>query len=153
MGDRPNSCGPAWGPWPTERLLPSPTRASKRWPLLRMRIPSSAAALQRSLTIGAAASSLASNGSIARRDELGHAGNPSSEPQRVTVPRVSVVVPTFRRATCLRELIGALEAQTLPPEDFDVFIVDDASPDETADVLADLAATTLVNLQVLRNER
>jgi GT2 family glycosyltransferase len=50
-------------------------------------------------------------------------------------------------------LIGALEAQTLPREDFDVIIADDASPDETAHVLADIAKKTTVNLRVVRSDR
>jgi glycosyltransferase involved in cell wall biosynthesis len=65
--------------------------------------------------------------------------------------RVSVVIPTFQRASSLPGLIAALEAQTLSADDFDVIIVDDASGDETPAVLNDLAARARVNVRVLRN--
>jgi glycosyltransferase involved in cell wall biosynthesis len=68
-------------------------------------------------------------------------------------PKVSVVVATFNRAARVPELIAALEAQTLPHEEFDVIVVDDASSDETADVLAGLAANARINLRVIRCER
>jgi glycosyltransferase involved in cell wall biosynthesis len=69
------------------------------------------------------------------------------------MPKVSVVVPTFERAERLPALIAALEAQSLPRDDFDVIIVDDASRDGTAGVLEHLVATAGVKLRVLRNER
>jgi glycosyltransferase involved in cell wall biosynthesis len=62
-----------------------------------------------------------------------------------------VVIPTFERAARLPGLVAALEAQTLPVEDFDVIIADDGSRDETSAVLADLAARTRLDLRVVRN--
>ncbi len=56
-----------------------------------------------------------------------------------TAPRVSVVVSTYNRVDELRGLIGALEAQTLPADQFEVVIVDDGSTDATPTFLAELA--------------
>lgn len=67
--------------------------------------------------------------------------------------KVSVVIPTFQRASRLPDLVAALEAQTLPSEQFDVLIADDGSADETPAVLAELASRARINLRVLRNER
>jgi glycosyltransferase involved in cell wall biosynthesis len=67
-------------------------------------------------------------------------------------PRVTVVVATYKRAAHLPGLVRALEAQTLPRDEFDVVIVDDASPDGTATTLAELKATTSLALRVVKNE-
>ena len=65
--------------------------------------------------------------------------------------RLSVVIPTFERSARLRSLIAALEAQTLPTEEFEVIVADDGSRDETQRVLAELAERTPINLRVVRN--
>ena len=65
--------------------------------------------------------------------------------------RVSVVIPTFQRAARLPGLVAALEAQSLPVEDFEVIVADDGSRDDTPAVLADLAARTRLDLRVVRN--
>ena len=62
---------------------------------------------------------------------------------------ISVVVPTRNRARRLAALLGALEAQTLPCDDFEVIVVDDASTDETARVLEERGAGPL-RLQAVR---
>jgi len=46
-------------------------------------------------------------------------------------PRVSVVIPTFNRQATLALCLQALEIQSLPPEDFEVIVVDDGSSDAT----------------------
>jgi GT2 family glycosyltransferase len=51
-------------------------------------------------------------------------------------PAVSVVVATYERAARLERLLAALRAQTLAPERFEVIVVDDASADGTAELLA-----------------
>ena len=50
-------------------------------------------------------------------------------------PDVSVVVATFERAGRLERLLGALRAQTLAPDRFEVIVVDDASADGTGELL------------------
>jgi glycosyltransferase involved in cell wall biosynthesis len=70
--------------------------------------------------------------------------------QPVRGRKVSVVISTFQRASRLPALIAALEGQTLPYEDFDVIIADNASPDETPKVLAELVRTSRINLRAVR---
>lgn len=50
------------------------------------------------------------------------------------MPRISVIVPTRNRADLLPELLRALDVQTHP--NYEVIVVDDASSDETPDLLA-----------------
>lgn len=73
-----------------------------------------------------------------------------SEP--ASTPSVSVVVPTYRRPHLLPRLVAALEAQTLPVEQFEVLIVDNASHDDTSGVLAQLAAGSPLQLRPLQVE-
>ena len=51
-------------------------------------------------------------------------------------PSISVVVATYNRAETLRETLRHLQAQTLQPSAFEVIVVDDGSPDNTADMVA-----------------
>lgn len=67
-------------------------------------------------------------------------------------PLVSVAVSTHGRSQLLPRLVAALEAQTLPPERFEVVIVDNASPDDTSAVLDKLASATSIQLRALRAE-
>lgn len=53
-------------------------------------------------------------------------------------PLVSVIVPTRNRAALLRGCVESLVEQTFPAELFEVVVVDDASTDGTAHVVADL---------------
>jgi GT2 family glycosyltransferase len=46
-------------------------------------------------------------------------------------PRVSVVVPTYRRPELLERCLGALVAQDLEPRGFEVIVADDAASSET----------------------
>ena len=54
-----------------------------------------------------------------------------SVPNQVSVPKVSVVVPTFSPGELLNRVVRSIEAQTMPVEDFEVIFVDDGSPDDT----------------------
>jgi glycosyltransferase involved in cell wall biosynthesis len=49
-------------------------------------------------------------------------------------PLLSVILPTYNRASFLRSSLASLTAQTVPPEEFEVLVVDDGSTDETAGV-------------------
>jgi GT2 family glycosyltransferase len=59
---------------------------------------------------------------------------------------VCVVCSTYRRADRLPRLVAALEAQTFPRHRFEVRIVDNGSHDDTAEVLAGLAARSPLEL-------
>lgn len=70
-----------------------------------------------------------------------------------STPQVAVVVPTHGRMHYLDELFDALEAQALPPEDFEVVVVDDASADDTWKVLVARAEASPCRVLVARNQR
>jgi len=52
------------------------------------------------------------------------------------VPRVSIIIPTYNRASLLREALESVFAQTY--QDFEVIVVDDGSTDGTGEILKDL---------------
>ena len=52
-----------------------------------------------------------------------------------TLPRCSVVIPTYNRAELLRRTLDSLSAQDLPRAAFEVLVVDDGSSDSTAEVV------------------
>lgn len=54
-------------------------------------------------------------------------------------PLISAILCTYDRAPLLRQALGALGAQTLGPERFEVVLIDDGSSDETAQVAATFA--------------
>jgi glycosyltransferase involved in cell wall biosynthesis len=68
------------------------------------------------------------------------------------VPELCVVTPTFRRPDRLRRLVAALEAQDLEARRWEVVVVDDASGDETAEVLDALAARSPLRMRALHLE-
>jgi glycosyltransferase involved in cell wall biosynthesis len=53
--------------------------------------------------------------------------------------RLSVVLPTFNRAACLRRAISALLRQTADPRSYEVIVVDNNSTDDTREAVASLA--------------
>ncbi|MEO7144353.1 MAG: glycosyltransferase family A protein, partial [Bryobacteraceae bacterium] len=65
--------------------------------------------------------------------------------------QVSVIVPAYSRSALLRELIESLWEQTLDPRFFEIIVVDDCSPDDTAEVLAGLAAKSPCRFRWQRN--
>jgi glycosyltransferase involved in cell wall biosynthesis len=69
------------------------------------------------------------------------------------MPEVTVVTPTHNRSGRLVRLLDALRAQTLPAERFEVVVVDDASSDDTQEVLAAQAARGDLRLRVIRQEQ
>lgn len=70
---------------------------------------------------------------------------PSASP-----PKVCVAVSTHERPSGLRRLLTALESQTLPLDRFEVVVVDDASSDDTPDVLAEAAERSPLSLRTIR---
>ncbi len=58
---------------------------------------------------------------------------------RLTRPRVSIVIPAYNAAAFLATAVRSALAQT--EQDFELFIVDDGSPDDTRAVIAALAST------------
>jgi GT2 family glycosyltransferase len=65
---------------------------------------------------------------------------------RVPEPEISVVIPTYRRAAVLPELLGALAQQTLPVARFEVVVVDDCSEVGGAEGVDGLAGVDVVDL-------
>jgi GT2 family glycosyltransferase len=65
-------------------------------------------------------------------------------------PAVSVVVATYHRPHYLRELVRSLEQQDLPPDDYEVVIVDNGSTDETWATLEELVEASPRRFLVLR---
>ncbi|HZN95367.1 MAG TPA: glycosyltransferase family 2 protein, partial [Myxococcales bacterium] len=63
-------------------------------------------------------------------------------------PRISLVVATFNRAPLLARLLQQLDAQTLPPSQFEVVVVDDGSKEPVAGHLDGLSVR--YPLRVLR---
>jgi glycosyltransferase involved in cell wall biosynthesis len=72
-------------------------------------------------------------------------------PASSTDPRVSVILPTFNRATLVGRAIASVLAQTDP--DFELIVVDDGSRDETAAVVDRFAADRRVRSLVLPANR
>lgn len=56
-----------------------------------------------------------------------------------TRPLISAILCTYNRAPLLARALGALSAQTLGPDQFEVVLIDDGSSDETAQVAATFA--------------
>src|SRR2546425_11756015 len=125
-----------------------PTRASgpSTWRPTRPR--SSGAGPRPDRTTGGRASFLVWSRSIAAHEGLRHAVRSDRQVTSTPVKRVSVVIPTFERAARLPGLVAALEAQTLPRDSFDVIVADDASRDETAEVLEELRSRATIDLRV-----
>lgn len=63
---------------------------------------------------------------------------PRPRPRPVSAPpdlKISVVVPTKDHAAFIPDLLRALDAQSLPKEQWEVVVVDDGSRDETAQIV------------------
>lgn len=54
--------------------------------------------------------------------------------------KVSVIVATYRSGPELDETVASLDRQTLPPDQFEVLLIDDGSPDDTLARLEHIAA-------------
>ncbi|MBA2496383.1 MAG: glycosyltransferase [Acidimicrobiia bacterium] len=67
-------------------------------------------------------------------------------------PEIAVVCSTYRRAAQLRCLVAALEAQNLDGARYEVVLVDNASGDDTAATLAELAAASPLRIRALATD-
>lgn len=67
-------------------------------------------------------------------------------------PEISVVLSTYRRAETLRRTLAHLVDQDLEPHRFEVLVVDDGSPDHTAEVVAEAAPGVAFTLTYIRHE-
>ena len=65
--------------------------------------------------------------------------------------QVSVIVPAYKPGDGIHRVIDSLDAQTLPPDQFEIIIIDDGSPDDTFGRLTEFARTR-PNLRVERIE-
>lgn len=61
-----------------------------------------------------------------------------------------MVVPTRNRAELLGDLVAALQRQTMPAEELEVILADDASDDATPTVIAELAAESDTSVRGVR---
>ena len=68
-----------------------------------------------------------------------------------TTPRISVVIATYRPGDAFERVVRSLDAQTLPPDQFEVIAIDDGSPDDTFDRLRRVAGSR-TNFRVHRIE-
>lgn len=66
--------------------------------------------------------------------------------------QISVVLATYRRADVLRRTLEHLARQDLPTEQFEVVVIDDGSPDHTADVVTELAPRVAFALRYMRHD-
>jgi GT2 family glycosyltransferase len=69
-----------------------------------------------------------------------------STPEQTPICIVSVIIPTRNRAEKIRACLTALAAQTLPPAQYEVVVVDDGSEQSLKPVIADFANRLPVRL-------
>ena len=65
--------------------------------------------------------------------------------------RVSVIVPIYNVEQFLRDALDSLADQTIPPEEMEVLMVDDGSPDNSIEIMREYAAKH-PNFKILRKE-
>jgi GT2 family glycosyltransferase len=69
-----------------------------------------------------------------------------------TAPLISVVIATYNRCDVLRETLNRLRRQTVSPDRFEVIVVDDGSPDRTAEVVNGMISECEYPLRFLSHE-
>lgn len=74
------------------------------------------------------------------------------EGQKDQVPVLSVVMATYNRVDTLRRTMDNLVKQDIDPDRFEVIVIDDKSPDNTAEMMAELAPSLPFSFTYLQNE-
>ena len=67
------------------------------------------------------------------------------------MPTLSLVVPTYNRASALKRTLAALGSQTISPEEFEVIVVDDGSRDGSAEMVESMQLPFSLTLVRERN--
>lgn len=67
-------------------------------------------------------------------------------------PELSIVMATYNRSVTLQRTLRHLNEQTLEPDRFELIVVDDASPDDTANVVKKLESSCRFRITFLRNK-
>ncbi|MCR5796418.1 MAG: bifunctional glycosyltransferase family 2 protein/CDP-glycerol:glycerophosphate glycerophosphotransferase [Eubacterium sp.] len=65
--------------------------------------------------------------------------------------KVTMIVPIYNMEDFLRECLDSLVAQTIAPEEFEILLIDDGSPDNSIDIMNEYAAK-YPNMKILRKE-
>lgn len=65
--------------------------------------------------------------------------------------RISVVLATYKRADILRETLEHLAAQTLPPDQYEIIVIDDGSQDATPAVVEEARTRTRAEIRFLEH--
>ncbi|RKG77584.1 glycosyltransferase family 2 protein [Corallococcus sp. CA049B] len=76
--------------------------------------------------------------------------SPSDSPA-APAPRLSVVIATYNRLPLITRLLQQLAGQTLPPEDFEVVVVDDGSASDVKGPLSALKLPYTLRVEVQQN--
>jgi glycosyltransferase involved in cell wall biosynthesis len=66
--------------------------------------------------------------------------------------RISVVISSYQRPRSLYQLLEALAAQTLDPDEFEVIVVDNGSGPETEQIIADAQSRLDLTLRAIRHQ-
>ncbi|MGZ6282554.1 MAG: glycosyltransferase family 2 protein, partial [Ktedonobacterales bacterium] len=67
-----------------------------------------------------------------------------------SLPRASVVIPTYNRCATLARVLGGLSCQTIAPDTFEVIVVADGCTDGTDDLCRHLAGELPFHLRLLQ---
>ncbi len=128
---------------PLEALAADHYETLLRWayaldePFAALRDAAAAVAAAREPSRPAAAASAALGG--AARPAAGATARPDAAPVRpagaAARPTISVVIPTYDRRAILRKTLLGFASQTVPPDRFEVIVVDDGSSDDTVEMV------------------